>query len=150
MRHKQPIKHSPLLQFDYRRNIALLIIMATESVRTSTVVAAVVGTTITGLAAYAVYFDYKRRNDVEFRRNLKREAKKQAKAAREEAEGNDKKDKQELRQMVDEAVEEGWPTAAEEKETYFMEEVGMGEKLCQQCMLMWDWYGWKVDANVGS
>lgn len=123
-------------QLDHQRRIFSVITMATESVRTSTVVAAVVGTTITGLAAYAVYFDYKRRNDAEFRRNLKREAKKQAKVAREEAEGNEKKDKQELRQMVDEAVEEGWPTAAEEKETYFMEEVGMGEKLCQQCRLM--------------
>lgn len=107
----------------------------TESIRTGTIIAAIVGTTLTGVAAYAVYFDYKRRNDVEFRKSLKRESKKQAKAAKVEAERSEKTEKHELRQMVDEAVEEGWPQGAEEKESYFMEEVGMGEKLCQQRMI---------------
>jgi import receptor subunit TOM20 len=30
------------------------------------------GVTIAGLLAYAVYFDYKRRNDVEFRKQLRK------------------------------------------------------------------------------
>lgn len=106
------------------------------SVKTSTIVAASVGTAVTGLAAYAIYFDYKRRSDPEFRKQLKKESKRQHRAAKEEAEGAEKRERQELRAMVDEAVEEGWPQAAEEKETYFMEEVGMGEKLCQQSMWM--------------
>ena len=111
--------------------------MSTDpSIRPTTIIATILGTTLTGLAAYAVYFDYKRRNDVEFRKSLKRESKKQAKAAKVEAEISEKSEKHELRQMVDEAVEEGWPVPAEEKETYFMEEVGMGEKLCQQSMLL--------------
>lgn len=103
-----------------------------SQVKTSTIVAACLGTTLTGLTAYAIYFDYRRRNDPEFRRALKRESKRQARAAKEEAEGAQQRQKQELRLMVDEAVEEGWPVSADEKEGFFMEEVGMGEKLCQQ------------------
>lgn len=104
------------------------------SIRTSTIVYASIGTLFTGALAYAFYFDYKRRNDVEFRRALKLEAKKQAKAAKEEQQGAKQRERQELRGLVDEANEEGYPENADDKEAFFMEEVGQGEKLCQSGM----------------
>jgi hypothetical protein len=108
--------------------------MASNSPRTSTIVIASIGTIVTGALAYAIYFDYRRRHDVDFRRNLKRESKKQAKVAKVEAESSKKQERQELRDLVDEANEEGFPTDADEKEAFFMQEVGQGEQLCQQSM----------------
>lgn len=102
-----------------------------SSIKTSTVVYISLGTVLSGCLAYAAYFDYKRRHDVEFRKSLKREARKQARAAKEEAEGAKTKERQELRTLVDEANEEGFPEGADDKEAFFMEEVGMGERLCQ-------------------
>lgn len=104
------------------------------SIRTSTIVYASVGTLVTGCLAYAFYFDYKRRHDMEFRRALKRESKKQAKAAKEEEQGAKQRQRQEIRAMVDEVNEEGFPESADDKEAFFMEEVGQGEKLCQSGM----------------
>lgn len=39
---------------------------------------------------------------------------------------------------MDEAKEEGFPTDVEEREAYFMNEVGQGEKLCQdsECLFL--------------
>lgn len=103
----------------------------TPSIRTSTIIYASIGTIVTAGLAYAVYFDYKRRHDVGFRKQLKRESKKQAKAAKVEAEGAKHRDRAELRQMVDQANEEGYPESADDKEEYFMFEVGQGEKASQ-------------------
>ena len=105
-----------------------------SSLRPSTVVAATVGTAVTGFLAYALYFDYKRRNDVEFRKNLNKQKKKTAKAAKAEAEGNANKERREIRAMVDEANEEGYPEKAEDKEAYFMEKLTEGETLCANGM----------------
>lgn len=102
-----------------------------STVKTSTIVAASIGTVVTGCLAYAVYFDYKRRNDVGFRKALKRESRRQAKAAKEEADGAKDREREEIKAMVDEANEEGFPEGADEKEAFFMEEVGAGERLCQ-------------------
>jgi len=101
------------------------------SIRTSTIIFASIGTVVTGCIAYAFYFDYKRRHDVGFRKALKRESRKQARAAKEEEEGAKHRQRAELRQLVDEVNEEGYPEGAEDKEAFFMEEVGQGEKLCQ-------------------
>lgn len=84
--------------------------------------------------AYAVYFDHKRRSDPEFRKALKRESRKQEKAAKEEAEAQGAEQKKAIKAAVEEAREEGFPTNVEEKETYFMSEVGRGEQLCQDGM----------------
>lgn len=83
------------------------------------------------LSAYAVYFDHKRRTDPDFRKNLKRESRRIAKVAKEEAEAKGAKQKRLIREAVSEAIEEGFPTNVEEKEAYFMNEVGHGEVLCQ-------------------
>ncbi|KUJ16381.1 mitochondrial import receptor subunit tom-20 [Mollisia scopiformis] len=98
-------------------------------VQTSTIVAATIGTVATGFLAYAVYFDYKRRNDPQFRKQLKKESKRQAKAAKEEAEAHTVRQRQAIRAAVEEAKEEGFPTDVEEREAYFMSEVARGEGL---------------------
>ncbi|KAL2066372.1 hypothetical protein VTL71DRAFT_2443 [Oculimacula yallundae] len=98
-------------------------------VQTSTIVAATVGTFATGFVAYAVYFDYKRRNDPQFRKQLKKESKRQAKAAKEEAEAHTVRQRQAIRAAVEEAKEDGFPSDVEEREAYFMQEVARGEVL---------------------
>lgn len=82
-------------------------------------------------AGYAVYFDHKRRTDPEFRKALKRESRREARAAKEEAEAQGEQQKGAIRAAVNEAKEEGFPTDVEEREAYFMNEVGQGEALCQ-------------------
>ena len=84
--------------------------------------------------AYAVWFDHRRRTDPNFRKSLKREAKRQAKAAKEEAEAHTTQQRQAIRIAVEEAKEEGFPTDVEEKEAYFMNEVAHGEQLSQEGM----------------
>ncbi|KAI9836393.1 MAG: hypothetical protein M1819_001423 [Sarea resinae] len=100
------------------------------SVSTSTIVTVSVGTVVTGVLAYAAYFDYKRRNDPGFRKSLKREARRQAKAAKEEAEAHGARQREAIKAAVEAAKEEGFPTDVEEKEAYFMNEVARGESLC--------------------
>ncbi|CAF9928238.1 MAG: hypothetical protein HETSPECPRED_006781 [Heterodermia speciosa] len=102
-----------------------------SSIRASTIALASVGAITTGIIAYAVYFDHKRRTDPEFRKALKRESRKEARAAKEEAEAHGAQQKEAIKNAVDEAREEGFPTNTEDKETYFMNEVGRGEALCQ-------------------
>ncbi|KAI4238221.1 MAG: hypothetical protein L6R40_005761 [Gallowayella cf. fulva] len=102
-----------------------------SSVRPATVALATLGALTTGFLAYAVYFDHKRRTDPDFRKNLKRESRRIAKVAKEEAEAKGAKQKRLIREAVSEAIEEGFPTNVEEKEAYFMNEVGHGEVLCQ-------------------
>ncbi len=128
--------------------------------QTSTIVAATVGTFATGFVgmsrqsithisgsrltfiAYAVYFDYKRRNDPQFRKQLKKESKRQAKAAKEEAEAHTVRQRQAIRAAVEEAKEEGFPTDVEEREAYFMQEVARGEGLASEGM-------WRLPMNEG-
>jgi len=100
-------------------------------VQTSTIVAATVGTITTGFLAYALYFDHKRRTDPNFRKQLKKESKRQARAAKEEAEAHTIRQREVIRTAVQEAKEEGFPTDVEEKEAYFMQEVAQGEGLSQ-------------------
>jgi hypothetical protein len=87
------------------------------------------------LIAYALYFDYKRRNDPQFRKQLKKESKRQAKAAKEEAEANTVRQRQAIRTAIEEAKEEGFPIDVEEREAYFMQEVARGEGLSGEGML---------------
>lgn len=114
--------------------------------QTSTIVTITVGTAVTGLlgmdpweplirqgcdtdacAAYAVYFDYQRRNNPEFRRALKRDARRQARRAKEENEAQGKRLREEIKAAVDEALDEGFPTDIEEKEAFFLQQISQGE-----------------------
>lgn len=65
---------------------------------------------------------------------MKKEAKKQARAAKEEAEAHTVKQREAIRAAVAEAKEEGFPLDVEEKEAYFMQEVARGEGLSGEGM----------------
>ncbi|KAJ5557327.1 mitochondrial import receptor subunit (Tom20) [Penicillium sp. IBT 35674x] len=99
--------------------------------RTSVLVAASAGTIVAGLLAYAAYFDHKRQTDAEFRKSLKRNNKRLAKAVKEEVEAQGAQQREVIKQVVQRAKEEGFPTDLEEKESYFMNQVATGEGLCQ-------------------
>lgn len=88
--------------------------------------------TTDSVAAYAVYFDYKRRNDPEFRKTLKKESRRQARIQKEEAEVQGKKQKEEIKAAVREAIEEGFPTDLEEREAFFMQQIAQGEQLAAE------------------
>lgn len=108
--------------------------MSSSSLKPSTIAAISVGTIAASFIAYAVYFDHRRRNDPDFRKQLKRDSKKQARAAKEEAEAQGKEQKKSIREAVERANEEGYPKDPEEIETYFMQEVAQGEGMCQSGM----------------
>lgn len=90
--------------------------------------------TETPRAGYVAYFDYQRRNQAEFRRNLRRNERKQARAAKEEAEASTQQQRQSIRSRVQEANEEGFPSGVEEREAFFNEQVMAGEMLSQDRM----------------
>jgi mitochondrial import receptor subunit TOM20 len=69
------------------------------------------------------------RTDPAFRKQIKKEGKRQARAAREEAEQEKLNARAAIKQAVQEAQVEGFPTDVEEKEAYFMQEVSRGEAL---------------------
>lgn len=50
---------------------------------------------------------------------------------KEEQEAQGAQQKEAIKAAIDEAREEGFPTDVEEKEAFFMNEVGRGETLCQ-------------------
>ncbi|KAK0512304.1 hypothetical protein JMJ35_005432 [Cladonia borealis] len=102
-----------------------------SSIRTSTILIASTGAIIAGCLGYAVYFDHKRRTDPEFRKALKRESRREARVAKEQAEVEGEQQKRAIKAAVNKAKEEGFPTDVEEREAYFMNEVGQGEVLCQ-------------------
>ncbi|MCJ1474746.1 hypothetical protein MMC13_003406 [Lambiella insularis] len=101
------------------------------SIRPSIIIAATVGTLVTGFLAYALYFDHKRQTDPEFRKALKRESRREARVARTQAEVQGAQQKEAIKAAVEVAKEEGFPTDVEDKEAYFMNEVAKGETLCQ-------------------
>lgn len=82
-----------------------------------------------------MYFDYKRRNDPGFRKALKRESRRQARIAKEEAEIQGKRQREEVKLAVQEAIEEGFPTDVEEKEAFFMQQIAQGEALAGDGMV---------------
>ncbi|KAI0609642.1 Mitochondrial import receptor subunit tom-20 [Pyrenophora tritici-repentis] len=100
--------------------------MSNSSLKPSTIAVISAGTIVTGLLAYAAYFDYKRRNDPGFRKQLKKESKRTERQAKEEAEAQGAEQKKVVREAVERANEEGFPKDPEEVEAYFMQEVAQG------------------------
>ncbi|KAK2752887.1 hypothetical protein FQN54_008040 [Arachnomyces sp. PD_36] len=98
--------------------------------KTSTLIAASTGTILTGILAYAVYFDHKRQSDPEFRKSLKRDNRRVAKVLKEESEAQGAMQREAIKTAVNDAKEEGFPSDLEEKEAYFMGQVAKGEGLC--------------------
>ncbi|KAF8165662.1 hypothetical protein B0H34DRAFT_780452 [Crassisporium funariophilum] len=88
-----------------------------------------------GLAAYALYFDYKRRNDTEFRRKLrKKRVQKTVEQTMETEAASTTPDisPEMLRDALLQAKNEEGPKSPVEKENYFMTQVGIGEQLAAQ------------------
>lgn len=107
-----------------------------------------------GILAYAVYFDYKRRTDANFRKQLRKfslvaplcpqlkcdvgKEKKRVKQNQAPLEsGQPSNDAggvnaNDLRSALESVRNEEVPPGPEEKEQYFMKQVGMGEQLCAQ------------------
>jgi import receptor subunit TOM20 len=100
-------------------------------VQTSTIATISVATVATGLLAYVVYFDQQRRRSPDFRRQLRRQERRQVRAEKEDAVAQSKAKAKDIHFAVDAALEEGFPTGVNEKEAYFMEHVQEGEVLGQ-------------------
>lgn len=98
-------------------------------VQTGTIVTASVVTVAAAVVGYAAYFDYQRRTQAEFRRNLRRNERRQVRAEKEEAELSTQRQRGSIREKVEEAKEEGFPTGVEEREAFFNEQVMAGEML---------------------
>ncbi|RDA82968.1 hypothetical protein CP532_0866 [Ophiocordyceps camponoti-leonardi (nom. inval.)] len=107
-------------------------------VQTSTIITASAVSFAAAVLAYAVYFDNRRRSHAEFRRDLRRNERRQARAEREEAEASTRLRREAIRAKVDAAKEEGFPTGVEERETFFNDQVGAGEVLSSDPALAMD------------
>jgi mitochondrial import receptor subunit TOM20 len=107
-------------------------------------------TVLSGLLVYAIYFDYKRRNDVAFRKKLRMSSLlSPIWRTSNHFTGNDKKkvDKttaqskevasnlistEDLRAALDNVKAEEVPSTPEQREQYFMSQVSLGEQMCTQ------------------
>ncbi|KAG5639700.1 hypothetical protein H0H81_005883 [Sphagnurus paluster] len=101
--------------------------------RTSSILTIAGITVVGGVLAYAAYFDYKRRNDVNFRKKLRKEKKRVDKTLAQSRESlvssSSEVTPASLREALEQVKKEEPPASPEEKETYFMSQVGMGEQL---------------------
>lgn len=84
--------------------------------------------------AYAVYFDHKRQTDPDFRKSLKKNNRRMARAVKEEVEAHGAAQRETIKKAVQQAKDEGFPADLEEKEAYFMSQVARGESLCSEGM----------------
>ncbi|KAG7138632.1 Mitochondrial import receptor subunit tom20 like protein [Verticillium longisporum] len=98
-------------------------------VQPSTIVTASVAAAATGVVAYLFYFDYQRRVNANFRRDLRRNERKQHRAEKEEAQLETVRQRQAIAQAVVQAKEEGFPEDVEGREAYFLQQVSEGETL---------------------
>ncbi|KAF9293834.1 hypothetical protein BGZ88_004835 [Linnemannia elongata] len=97
--------------------------------KTSTIVAATVGTLAVATVGYAIYFDQKRRNDPEFRRKLKKEKKRAMKQQKEEEKKKTTKTAQSVEEALASIKEDDFPTSMEEREKFCMDQLSTGEAL---------------------
>ncbi|KXN67946.1 hypothetical protein CONCODRAFT_42289, partial [Conidiobolus coronatus NRRL 28638] len=85
---------------------------------------------------YAVYFDYKRRNDVKFRKTIKKQKKEIQKKQDEVKTKKDDDDKDDIAQFlantINEIRAEVLPTDLRERENYFTSHLSQGEVIAEQ------------------
>ncbi|CEG75885.1 hypothetical protein RMATCC62417_10861 [Rhizopus microsporus] len=97
-----------------------------------TVACITAGVAITACVGYVLYFDYQRRNNPVLRKKMKKEKKK----AEKEIQKAQEKVKLNVLQVIDSVIEaasqETLPSTPEEKEKYFMQQVALGEGLCNK------------------
>lgn len=96
--------------------------------RAGTIAIISVSTIAAAALGYAAYFDHRRRNDPEFRRQLKRDSKRSARMAKEAEAASEKQQKQEILAALESAKNEV-PTDPEEMEGFFMSKVAQGEQM---------------------
>ncbi|KAF2861043.1 protein import receptor MAS20 [Piedraia hortae CBS 480.64] len=101
-----------------------------QSVSVSTILLSAGAAIAVGGIAYAAYFDYKRRNDPAFRKHLKRQHQKVAKAHEMESKSAEREHKKKIEQIVADARSGALPTEMEEMESYFMNQVAEAERKC--------------------
>lgn len=90
----------------------------------------IIGSIAAAAVGYAVYFDYSRRHNAEFRKALRKSAKKHAKIQTDEANSAKSAKVSQMKQILEESLkEEPLPTSPAEKEQYFMTQVTQGEQL---------------------
>ncbi|KAG9317313.1 hypothetical protein JVU11DRAFT_1511 [Chiua virens] len=91
----------------------------------------VAGIAVGSLVAYAVYFDYKRRTDANFRRRLRKEKKRAEKSQTpsEASASTGGVDPNELISALEKIRNEQIPTDHDERHQYFMTQVNMGETM---------------------
>lgn len=84
----------------------------------------------TALAGYAVYFDYKRRSSSDFRKSLKKRAVKQKKLQEKITKESMKSKLETVKSALELDLQTNpIPTELSEKETFFMQQVALGEQL---------------------
>lgn len=82
---------------------------------------------------YAVYFDYKRRNDPSFYRKLRKQSRQSASVAKKEQKAASQQEAMMIEKAVKDVAEPGvLPAGVQEKEAFFMEQVATGEALFAQ------------------
>ncbi|KAJ7129224.1 hypothetical protein C8R44DRAFT_776214 [Mycena epipterygia] len=92
----------------------------------------IAGISLCGIIAYAVYFDYKRRTDSEFRKKIRKEKKRVDKSlaqSREALAAESEVSEADLRDALKQIKSEARPPTQEAKEHYFMSQVAIGEQL---------------------
>ncbi|KAH7105395.1 MAS20-domain-containing protein [Auriculariales sp. MPI-PUGE-AT-0066] len=111
--------------------------MNMPSTTTTTVITVATVTVLGGALAYALYFDHKRRNDLEFRKQLRKEQKR-VKKAREDikatstAAASGSLTDEDMQAALDAIRSEPLPTTTQEREAYFSEHIADGELLSQR------------------
>ncbi|KAJ7228212.1 hypothetical protein GGX14DRAFT_412337 [Mycena pura] len=99
--------------------------------RTGTILT-IAGVSVCGLIAYAVYFDFKRRTDSNFRKKLREQKKRVDKSLAQSKEASATSNvvsDDELRDALKQIESEPKPPTQERREHYFMSQVAMGEQL---------------------
>jgi mitochondrial import receptor subunit TOM20 len=81
------------------------------------------------MAAYAVYFDYRRRNNMDFRRELRRESRRAVRAEKKRADEAKTEYRTRIKDAVDAVAAEGFPADTNQRENMFMQCVQEGEVL---------------------
>lgn len=67
---------------------------------------------------------------------MKRQARQQARKAKEENEAQGKRQREEIKTAVQEAQDEGFPTDIEEKEAFFLQQISQGEAMANDGKLL--------------
>ncbi|KAI8970522.1 MAS20 protein import receptor-domain-containing protein [Pilobolus umbonatus] len=112
-----------LLYLPSQNRIRMAVKLSTTALISTAVVAAF------GIG-YIVYFDYKRRNDPVFKKELKRERKRKAKQEKKTVEEQAHTVEELINSILETVDKEEFPISPEEKEKYFIDHIGVGESLC--------------------